>query len=128
MHSKLLGIAIVALLPLTGAVAAPTAPTDSACETAVRNNYGQSKNLDQAMKAAVSSGGCASNAQAANAGYRVAGNNAALRSIVGSFAAAAGVAVNKNFGGAGVGVSNVNLGSDSQGGGGGGVGTQPYVQ
>lgn len=126
MHSKLLGIAIVALLPLTGAVAATPAPTDSSCETAVRNSYNQNKNLKAAMESAVSSGGCASNGQAANAGYKVAGNNAALRSIVGSFASAAGVGVNKNF--AGAGNVNVNFGSDSQGGGGGGVGTQPYVQ
>jgi hypothetical protein len=123
MHSKLLGIAIVALLPLTGAVAAPT---DSSCETAVRNSYNQNKNLKAAMESAVSSGSCASNGQAANAGYKVAGNNAALRSIVGSFASAAGVGVNQNF--AGAGNVNVNFGSDSQGGGGGGVGTQPYVQ
>lgn len=124
MHSKLLGIAIVALLPLTGAVAATgSAPSNQACTAAVQKNYSASKNLKKAMEDAVTSGGCASNGQAANAGYSIAGKSATLQSIVASFAAANNLVADKNF--AGVGGMNISFGSDGQGGGGGGTGETP---
>lgn len=115
MQRKLLGIAIIALLPFTSAFAAPGCPQ-------VRESVNNGTDLQTAMDNAVSNNQC-SPAEAAAAGSSLA-TTASERNIVSAFRAANGLdGNNRNAGGqrSGGGQISINTGFGGSNGGGGGA-------
>ena len=113
MHRKLLGIAIIALLPFSAVHAAK----GGGCPQ-VKQAVDGGADLKTAMESAVSSGACSA-AQAANAGYSLS-QTAADRQIVRAFKAANGVGGDWYAGDVIGGNITMNLGGVVGGSGGGG--------
>lgn len=116
MQRKLLGIAIVALLPLTAAQAAPGCPQ-------VRESVQRGVDLRTAMDQAVSSGQCTPS-EAAGAGSSLA-SSSAERQIVAAFRSVHNLDGGGNVGGGRLAGGQLiipsSFGSGSGGGGGGGL-------